>query len=276
MKKVKLHEVVKAVEEIAPLRLQEDWDSSGLTIAFGEKEIGRILTCLEINEEVMEECLQTEADMIVTHHPFIFTGLKAVDSETPEGRMVIEAVKNEICVYSCHTPFDKAPGGNNDSAAGRLGLTSVKNLRGEPLKGLSAMEERRDPADIGRTGRFREPVTFREAIERVLEAFEISLRQIRATGCLDKKVTRVGICTGAGAELITMAAEAGCELFITGDVKYHQARMAEDMGMCLIDAGHYGTEKFFGEDMRGLLDEKFGGVIQVAASKVSLDPFMAL
>lgn len=73
-----------------------------------------------------------------------------------------------------------------------------------------------------------------------------------------------------------MAAEAGCELFITGDVKYHQARMAEDMGMCLIDAGHYGTEKFFGEDMRGLLDEKFGGVIQVAASKVSLDPFMAL
>lgn len=276
MKKMKLCEVVKAIEEAVPPALQEEWDNSGLTVGFENREIGSILTCLEVTEEVVEECMNTGADMIVTHHPFIFSGIKEICDETARGKMTIDLIKEGICVYSCHTPFDKVKGGNNDSAARRLGLEHIKNLEGHAVRNASSMISAPDPADIGRSGSFREPVTFREAIETVLKSFEISLMQVRAAGDLERELSRVGICTGAGADFIAAAADAGCELFITGDVKYHEAQMAEELGICIIDAGHYGTEKFFGRDMKALLDDRLSGKVRVTASQVNADPFLAL
>ena len=119
-------------------------------------------------------------------------------------------------------------------------------------------------------------MAFRNVIGLVADKLNLSTRQLHVAGDLDKEITKIGCCTGAGADLAMMAAGAGCQLFITGDVKYHEAQDVIQSGMCIIDGGHYGTEKFFAEGMKKMLEKKLDGKVQVVASEVVLDPFVTL
>lgn len=269
-------DVTELIEDAVPVSLQESWDNSGLLIGFPEKHVKKVITCLEITEAVADEAVAAGADMIVSHHPLIFSGIRKLSYDSSEDRAVMKLVSNGISVYSCHTPFDKVRGGNNDIIAERLGLSSVKNLRGDDVVSPSKMAENRDEADIGRTGRFRKPLTYMQAIELAANQLNMSIRQLRACGNLNTEITSVGICTGAGADMAEMAADAGCQLFITGDVKYHEAQVAAARGICLLDAGHYGTEKFFAQAMRELLEKKLAGKAEVVESAVNIDPFNIL
>ncbi len=268
--------VTELIEDAVPVSLQESWDNSGLLIGFPEKHVKKVITCLEITEAVADEAVAAGADMIVSHHPLIFSGIRKLSYDSSEDRAVMKLVSNGISVYSCHTPFDKVRGGNNDIIAERLGLSSVKNLRGDDVVSPSKMAENRDEADIGRIGRFRKPLTYMQAIELAANQLNMSIRQLRACGDLNSEITSVGICTGAGADMAEMAADAGCQLFITGDVKYHEAQAAVARGICLLDAGHYGTEKFFAQAMRELLEKKLAGKAEVVESAVNIDPFNIL
>lgn len=269
-------DVTELIEDAVPVSLQESWDNSGLLIGFPEKHVKKVITCLEITEAVADEAVAAGADMIVSHHPLIFSGIRKLSYDSSEDRAVMKLVSNGISVYSCHTPFDKVRGGNNDIIAERLGLSSVKNLRGDDVVSPSKMAENRDEADIGRTGRFRKPLTYVQAIELAANQLNMSIRQLRACGDLNTEITSVGICTGAGADMAEMAVDAGCQLFITGDVKYHEAQVAAARGICLLDAGHYGTEKFFAQAMRELLEKKLAGKAEVVESAVNIDPFNIL
>ena len=268
-----VRKIADIIEKEIPLSLQEEWDNSGLLIGFEDKPVKTILTCLEIDKNVLDEAAAIGAEMIITHHPLIFQGVKRLTDQDYKASLIMEIIERGISVYSCHTPFDKVKGGNNDIILEKLGVSSVKNLRGQEVASAAKMAERRDEADIGRIGEFKTPMSYRQVIQLAANKLEMSIRQLRAIGALDTEITKVGICTGAGADLAVMAAEAGCQLFITGDVKYHEALDALHDGMCILDAGHYGTEKFFGEEMKKLLDKKSDKDIQVTASKVSLDPF---
>ena len=256
-------DVTELIEDAVPVSLQESWDNSGLLIGFPEKHVKKVITCLEITEAVADEAVAAGADMIVSHHPLIFSGIRKLSYDSSEDRAVMKLVSNGISVYSCHTPFDKVRGGNNDIIAERLGLSSVKNLRGDDVVSPSKMAEKRDEADIGRTGRFRKPLTYMQAIELAANQLNMSIRQLRACGDLNKEITSVGM-------------DAGCQLFITGDVKYHEAQAAAARGICLLDAGHYGTEKFFAQAMRELLEKKLAGKAEVVESAVNIDPFNIL
>ncbi|MGN0703733.1 MAG: Nif3-like dinuclear metal center hexameric protein [Lentihominibacter sp.] len=273
---IRVGDIAEVIEKIAPTGLQESWDNSGLLIGYEDSCVKRILTCLEVDHEVLREAKEENADMIISHHPLIFGGVSSLCTGNYKERLIMNLVSSGISVYSCHTPFDKVKGGNNDIIAGKLGLTSVRNLRGEDVASASRMIEKADEADIGRTGSFRNPVSFRQVLDIVSSELELSLRQIKAVGSLDLDISKVGICTGAGADLMEMAAASGCELFITGDVKYHEAQTARELGICLIDAGHYGTEKFFGAAMQEKLTKQLGDKVEVIASKVNLDPFQIL
>lgn len=269
-------DVTELIEDAVPVSLQESWDNSGLLIGFPEKHVKKVITCLEITEAVADEAVAAGADMIVSHHPLIFSGIRKLSYDSSEDRAVMKLVSNGISVYSCHTPFDKVRGGNNDIIAERLGLSSVKNLRGDDVVSPSKMAENRDEADIGRIGRFRKPLTYMQAIELAANQLNMSIRQLRACGDLNTEITSVGICTGAGADMAEMAVDAGCQLFITGDVKYHEAQAAAARGICFLDAGHYGTEKFFAQAMRELLEKKLAGKAEVVESAVNIDPFNIL
>ncbi len=272
---VTVTDVAEAIEEVVPAALQESWDNSGLLIGLEDRHVSRLLTCLEVDMKVVNEAIHLGAEMIVTHHPLIFSGIKKLNGGDPDERAVMKLVGNGISVYSCHTPFDKVKGGNNDIVAKMLGLTSVKNLNGEPVPATAKMIEKADEADIGRMGKLKETMTCRQMLNLVSAQMDISLRQLRFVGDLDEEITTVGICTGAGADLMEMAAGSGCQMFITGDVKYHEARRALARGMCVIDAGHYGTEKFFAEAMKEKLEKKLEDV-SITASKVDQEPFTML
>ena len=269
-------EIAEVIEEIAPAELQEEWDNSGLLIGFEINPVVKLLTCLEVNEAVVEEAVRVGADMIVSHHPLIFHGVKFVRDGDYSGKVLMDLIKNEISVYSCHTPFDKLKGGNNDIVAELLGLTSIRNLKGDDVGSPSKMIGNADEADIGRSGKFKNSMSFMQVIELVANRLSMSIRDLRAVGELDTEITTVGICTGAGADMTAMAADAGCQLMITGDVKYHEAQEALERSVCLLDAGHYGTEKFFSAAMKGMLEKKLSETVEIAESAVCLDPFKTL
>ena len=262
---ITVSETAKLIEDIAPLSLQESWDNSGMIIGFCSSDVKKIMACLEITGAIVDEAITARVDMIITHHPMIFGSINSVRDSDPQGRWIMELIRHGISVYSCHTPFDKAKGGNNDRIAELLGLSSVKNLKTDE-----------EEYDIARMGRLKKPQTFMQLIETAAGELQMSVRNLRAVGDLDTVITNVGICTGAGADMIEAAAAAGCQLFVTGDVKYHEAQTAHALGICVLDAGHYGTEKFFASNMREKLEKKLPDDVEVIESHVNIDPFRVL
>lgn len=273
-------QIAEKIREIAPEALQEHWDNSGFLVGSPMHQVTKVLTCLDLDVPVLEEAKKLGCEMIVTHHPLLFSGIKKLTDEDKTGRMLCELVKQGISVYSCHTPFDKTKGGNNDILAEVLGLSDVRNLAGEPVADPEQMARQEKEADIGRSGTFAVPVSAAELVKRLSSGLCIRPESIRVAACGnggtesgEQRFQTAGLCTGAGADLLPMAAELGCDVFVTGDVKYHEAQEADALGICLIDAGHYGTEKLFGQTMQGLLAPKLSGQVEVLVSDVDLDPF---
>ncbi len=270
-----VREITELIEEAIPSSLQEDWDNSGLLLGFGNRKVKKILTCLELDMRVVEEAISKDVDMIVTHHPLIFGGLRSINDSDPMGEAIIELIRREISVYSSHTPFDKISGGNNDALAGLLGLKNITDLGGGKVRDAGAMLEDPSEMHIGRIGQFKQTMKLSEVVDLCCDVLSINPLSMRVVGDLEADIDKVGICTGAGAEYIGTAKAQGCQLFITGDLKYHQARDAELAGICVIDAGHYGTEKIFPAVMKVQL-EKFLQDIDIMVSEVDLDPFTVL
>lgn len=254
---MRLEDIVNSISQIAPLEVAAEWDSNGLQIAFKDKDIKRIMTCLEITEEVMKEAIINRVDLIVSHHPLIFGGIHEIDSDHFQGRKIIKLIQNEISVYAAHTSFDFAPMGNNDYLAQLLGLTNVEAYESGLIGYIDSMK-------------------LDELVDLVGESLSIPPNQLRVAGQADQPVRSVAICSGAGGDFFSFAMEKGADVLLTGDVKYHQAQDAISMGKAIIDAGHYGTEKFFGENMASQLAEALGSVeedIEIIKSNSYINPF---
>lgn len=259
---MKFDDVVQMIEGIAPEYIQESWDNSGIQISTGKMEIGKILTSLELTDEVVEEAIREDADMIITHHPLIFGGIKRVDFRDPVGSMILKLINAGISVYSSHTPFDKIEGGNNDYLAELIGLRDI-----------SGFTDGNEVDMIGRIGILQHPMMLSSVVDLLAQQLNIDSNEIRFVGDPNQMITTVGLCTGAGADLMDLAAANGCQLFITGDLKYHDAQNAKAKGIAVIDAGHYGTEKSFADNFADKLRSVAGDRLEVVESKVDIDPF---
>lgn len=262
---MKWEQLTQVIERMVPSSDQESWDNCGSQIAYNSQDINRILVCLEINEEVIKEAIDTKAEMIISHHPLIFGSIRHIDHNTAEGKLIIELIKNGISVYSTHTPFDKLQGGNNDFLAD---LLELEDVRGFQFDGVPNM--------IGRVGTLSSSMSFSQFISLIREKLAIPNGQLTVTGDRAKEIKTVGICAGAGADMLPLAAENGCHVMLTGDVKYHQGQQAKAMGICVVDAGHYGTEKFFAENFSKMLNDTVGSKIEILQSKINLNPFKIL
>lgn len=255
-------EVEAAIEEIAPLNLQEKWDNSGLQLLWEEREIHKILICMEITDAVVSEAIEGDFDAIITHHPLIFGSLSSIDCRKSTGRYITGLAAKQIAVYSTHTPFDKTEGGNNDYLAELLGL-----------KDVTAFTDGDEMELIGRVGRLEQALPLNKLAEYTAGRLALEPQRICFVGKADALIEVVGICTGAGAELMELAMANDCDVLITGDLKYHQAQDALEQGFAMIDAGHYGTERFFTENFTKRLRRKTKGAIEVIQSQVNLEPF---
>lgn len=273
-KQICVKDIAEAIERIVPKELQEEWDNSGLNVGFEDSEVSGVLTCLEVDKKVVREAKELGCSLIVTHHPLLFSGVKSILDSDPVGGVLMELIKAGISVYSCHTPFDKVKGGNNDALASLLRLEDIKNLDGNKVGDPHKMLENVSEADIGRTGNFSKAMKLGEIAGIVCEELKLKRENVRVVGDMDADIQKVGMCTGAGSDLAWMALKQGCQLFVTGDVKYHEAQDAKAMGIALIDAGHYGTEKMFGRLMKEKLDKELDGKVKVTVSEVDLDPFV--
>ena len=255
---MKIRELQDIIEERSPLCLQEEWDNSGLQINAGTDDIDRILVAREITSKVIDEAISRRVNMIVTHHPLIFGSLKKVDGNDITGNFIIKLIKANISVYASHTPFDKCRGGNNDYLASMLHLLDVR------------------PMDTDDQGYCREGIVdgqcnIAEYTHQISQWLDIDKSKMAFTGIPSHMVEKVGLCTGAGSQFMYAAKKAGCDLFITGDVKYHTAQTAKEMGLNLLDIGHYGSEKIFVENMASYLRQKTE--VEIISSKENLDPF---
>ena len=226
--------VMNALERIAPRHLAEDWDNTGLLVGSYAQKVERILVALDVDDIVVAEAIECSADMIVAHHPAIFRGMKQLRTDLPLGRRLAALLTHGIAVAAAHTNLDITRGGVNDVLAARLGLEKLSTF-------ITTTQADGSAESLGRIGTLPAPVAIDDFAHSVRERLGVS--HVRLVRAADRPVRRVAVVGGAGAEFIDTAVRRGADVYLTGDVKYHEAQRAAEQGMHLIDAGHFGTER---------------------------------
>ncbi len=216
----KVADIVNIMKALAPVELAEEWDNVGLLIGDSEREVHKILVMLDFDKQGLEEALEVGADMIVTHHPAIMPKISTITDS-----LYLRLIENKISLCSMHTNLDSADEGVNQILAETLGLSDIEPIDFDGL--------------LGRVGYINES-TLGEFIQTVKLALDID--HVRYVGSKRNFVSKVAVVGGGGADFIPNAKIAGCDVFVTSDVKYHQAQQADKLGLNIIDAGHFETE----------------------------------
>ena len=365
---MKLNDLIKQIEKKYPLSLAYDWDNVGLLVGDFESEIKKVLVTLEANENVIDEAIENNVDLIVTHHPFIFKKINKINTRDLKGRLIHKLIKNDIALYSMHTNFDIAFDGLNDYFMEIMGFKNTKILDvtnsqtlyklavyvpkthelvlrealGEAgagyignyshctfnTQGIGTFkpDENTNPF-IGTVGQIEEveevkietivpQSILQKTIDKMLKAhpyeevaydiyklenkgesvglgryasldvqtnlqalcekikLKLNMNHIRVVGDLNTKIKKVAVVTGAGSDMVRLAKSKNCDVIITGDVKYHEAQDALDMGMTIVDCGHFDTEDIFKDVMKRFLDSVEG--VEIIRSEINLNPFIII
>ncbi|MDD3113153.1 MAG: Nif3-like dinuclear metal center hexameric protein [Candidatus Izemoplasmatales bacterium] len=247
-------DVTKFLDELYPRSLAYDWDNVGLQIGTLNKPLQRILVTLDVTKEVVKEAIDTRVDLLISHHPLIFHPISNIAFDTPRGWIIRRLIKHDIALFSMHTNFDRATGGMNDALAEKLGMRNTSLL---------------DPDDdIGRIGEI-DPIPFPELLVKIKNTLELD--HVRTIGYTEKVIKKIGISGGSGERHLYHAKRQGCDIYLTGDITYHTALDAQEMGFIVVDIGHY-AEKVFKEVVLKILKREFPE-IEVLESQVNTSPY---
>lgn len=243
---MKLKEIINIIESVAPLSNQADWDNSGLQIGDKEASVSSVLLCTDVTDAVVKEAVAKGCELIVSHHPLLFHGLKTIQGRTMVERCVVACIKHDIAVYSAHTSLDTVLHGISGTLADKLGVANYHIL--EPTNG--------EEVGYGVVGELADPMTF---IDFVREAKEVlgaaAVRYIEPADGAETMVTKVAMCGGAGAEFMDKAVAAGAEVYVSADWKHHE--LLEAVGKIgVLDVGHWESEHFAGEILASALVER--------------------
>ena len=240
-----VQQIADFFEERVPSSLALGFDNVGLLCGFPEANVTKVLLALDATVEVIEEARQMGAQLIITHHPIIFSPLKRLLNNDPDGRRVIHAVQNRISVLSMHTNLDAVDGGVNTTLASMLGLENLELL------------------DIGRYGELPKAVTMQEFLTRCQETLSVSGMRYLDTG---RSVQRVAVCGGSGGDYVSAAVSAGCDTLLTGEIRHHQWLEGRERGINLIEADHYCTEVIVLPAVADMLSKSFPELtVQISA-----------
>ncbi len=230
---MKLKTILSALETFAPVCLKEEWDNVGLMVGHPDWEIGKCYVALDITDQVIDCAVQNGCNLIVTHHPFIMNGLTSVNLDEEKGRQIARLLSHKIAVYSMHTNFDSCLGGVNDTLCELLGL----------------LDYHVDEPVIYRKGRLEEPMRLRDFITLVKDVLRVTY--VSYTGDPNRTVKTVAVVGGSGGSMITLMKD--CDVYLTGEAKYHEYQLASSLGLCMVTAGHYETENPSLRQIRKLL-----------------------
>ena len=360
-----LKTIIKKIESKYPLNLAYDWDNVGLLVGDFDMNVEKVLVVLEANEKVIDEAIENNIDLIITHHPFIFKKMNKINTMDLKGKLIHKLIKNDIALYSMHTNFDIAYDGLNDyfmklmgfenskvlevtntetlyklavyvpnthvdkvknalsdAGAGHIGnyshcsfssqgigsfkpldnanpyigslgevelveevkietIVPNKTLGGvissmikahpyeEVAYDIYKLENKGETVGLGRYASIDGQLNLESLCEKI--KLKLNMNHIRVVGDLNTKIKKVAVVTGAGSDMVSLAKSKNCDVIITGDVKYHEAQDALDMGMTIIDCGHFDTEDIFKDVMKRFLDTIEN--IETIRSEIYLNPF---
>ena len=250
-------EIKKIFESFYPKDLAYEWDNVGLQIGTLNKDINNVLLTLDLTMEVIDEAIAEKVDLIIVHHPLIFSPIKNINTDTYKGKLIEKLIKKEISLYVAHTNFDISNQGMNLILANMLGL-----------KNQDIIDFTTDSEGLGRIGEVKE-LSMAEAITFVKETFEVN--HARFIGNMNSSVRKIAISGGSGSSNIHNAKRMGADLYVTGDLSYHVAHDVLAIGLNALDIGH-NIEKFFVYELNNIL-KKAGVTSNILISKINTEPY---
>ncbi len=264
---VKVSWVAEQIEKIAPKNYALDWDANiGLQVGSLNYEVEKVLVALDLTQEVLEEAIENKVGLIVTHHQLLTKPTANITEETVLGKKIIELITNKISIYAAHTNLDMAEGGTNDELFDRIGLINKQPLMPEE-----------NGNHLGRIGELESPISlihFARLIKKKLNIENVSI-----VGDTLKLIKTVGLCTGGGSssKYFLEAKRKGCDAYISGDLTYHDAQVALEEGIALIDATHFATEVIIVDKLCKIIKEAVieqNKTLEVIKSKKSKQPII--
>lgn len=260
---MKCAEIMERLEILAPEKFAESWDNVGLLAGRKEKDVKKVYLAVDATDEVIEDAIDAGADMLLTHHPLIFSPLKRITGEHFVGRRILKLIQSDICYYAMHTNFDVM--GMADAAADELLLKDRQVLE-------VTYEDEISKEGIGRYGRLPRTMTLEECARYVKETFR--LPAVRVYGELEETVEMAAISPGSAKSVAAWALQTGVEVLISGDIDHHMGIDLVAQGVSVIDAGHYGLEKLFIPYMQDFLERNLPELTVCAAEEKS--PFAVI
>lgn len=254
-------DIMKVIETTYPKHAALEWDNVGLLVGRMDKEVKKIYVALDATDEVIDDAILRGADMLITHHPLLFSPLKQITDEHFIGSRVVKLLQHDISYYAMHTNYDVL--GMAELSGAILGLSDMEVLEVTDSEGMEG---------IGRVGLLPGEMTLQECCELVKEKFE--LNNVKVFGDVNKMVKRVAISPGSGKGMADIALEKHAEVLVTGDIAHHEGIDAVAQGIAIIDAGHYGLEHIFVDDMVQYLIKHFPN-IEIRRSE-NVHPFQVI
>lgn len=249
---VTVNDIKRVIEDYANPSLAEDFDNVGLLFGHGEQPVKKVLLSLDVDESIAREAKEKGADMIVSHHPVIFNPVKSITDATSDGRMLLTLGESSIAVLSAHTNMDKASGGLNDLMVKKLGLKA--SSAGAALDGCIRICDADE--SLG------------DLAEKLKKEYGAPI--IRFTGDKERKIKRVGLCTGGGRSMIYDAINAGCDCYISGDLSYSDIRTLVHSGVDFIEIGHYYSERCVTEIFERIIKNAYPEISTIISEEMDV------
>lgn len=245
---ITVKDIAEFMDGFCPPHLAFDRDNVGLIVGRFDKKAEKVLITLDVDENVVNEAVKIGADLIVSHHPLMFHAIRRLTSSDPMQRCLMLLASNDISLFSAHTNLDCVHGGLNDYLADKLGVVNTSVI--EIVDRCGEIEH-----GFGRIGFLKEELTLADMLRKCADV--LGAEGLRYVGDPGRRINKVAVNCGGGADAMDECIRLGADLFVTGDVKYNPARDALENSMALIDAGHYETEHIVTELLYNKLKEKF-------------------
>lgn len=244
---MKKEKILARLKEEYPPELAMGWDNPGLQVGRWDGSVKKVFVALDATEEVIRECVSWGAELLVTHHPLIMSGVKSFSSEDYIGEKALTLAEHGITHYAMHTNYDVT----------MMNKLAVKALKLKKAHVLEVTETKQDGTEygIGCVGSLPKKMTAKQCCEYVKKAFD--LENVRLFGEPEREVRSMAVCPGSGKSEVGAALASGADIFVTGDIGHHDGIDAVDQGLLIIDAGHYGVEHIFIRQMADFLRETF-------------------
>jgi dinuclear metal center YbgI/SA1388 family protein len=251
-------DVIRVIEKLAPLDLASSWDNSGLQVGNRTWPVQTVWVALDPLPDVVSAACEANVDMLVTHHPLIFTPMNAVDVATMEGAVIQKALQHRLAIYSVHTNLDTVTGGVNDTLALKIGLKDIA----PPV--VTSEDSQQDFLRLGVLPEEKTLIDFAGEIKSIL-----GIDTVRIAGDVNLKIRKVVVCSGSGSSLLPSFFVSQADVFVSGDLKYHDARAVESAGKGIVDVGHFASEHV----MVDVFSERLGQCFIDEGIHVSVEPY---